>query len=279
VPERIAFDPHFYMRRRDRQFIRDIADVSVVAEVQETLTFDEEGSEDGTLAIVTENGLKPQVKLSGIRNKVEKQKAAAFIVVTEELIKNRTRLLAAVQRLFNDKVRRDYENQLTASLLTNTTQYISTDFDGIVPNPSHFDVIMAAMSQLESLNFVPDTLVVNPRDKWSMLMTKANNGTYILPFIAQGGQFKILALNVITTTKVEAGKFLLGESGTWKVEEETPRLRTGLVNDDHLHNRMTIVGELFFLSYVPSSNAGAWIEGDFDDVKEAIAIPDPNPVP
>jgi putative sterol carrier protein len=273
LTERNAFDPQLYMRRRDRQFIRDIAEVNTVAEVLETMTFDDEGSEDGTLAIVAENGLKPQVKLSIIRNKVEKQKAAAFIVVTEELIKYRTRLWAAIQRLFNDKIRRDYENQLTTSLLANVTQYISTAMDESVTNPTYFDAIMAAMNQLEQLNFIPDTLVVNPADKWKMLTTKANNGTYILPYVAQGGEFKILALNVISSNKVDSGNFLLGESGTWKVEEELPRLRTGLVNDDHIHNRMTIVGELFFMSYVPSSNAGSWIQGNFADIQEAIAVP------
>jgi hypothetical protein len=275
LQERIGFDPQFYAKRRDRQFIRDIAAVSVVAEIQETVVVDVEGSEDGSLAIVTENGLKPQVELKVIRNKYDKQKAAAFIVATEELMKFRTRLWAAIQRLFSDKVRRDYENLLTTSLLANATEYISTALDEKIKNPSKFDAIMAAMSQLESLNFNPDTLVINPADKWDMVMTKSDIGTYIMPYISQGGELKILSLHVITSNKIEAGKFLLGESETWKVEEETPRLRTGLVNDDLRHNRMTIVGEIYFISYVTSNNAGAWIMGDYADIQEAIAITAP----
>jgi hypothetical protein len=279
LQERIGYDPQFYTRRRDRQYIRDIADVSVVAELNESVVFEEEGSSDGSLAIVTENGLKPQVDLKVIRNIVNKQKAAAFIVVTEELMKFRTRLWANIQRLFNDKVRRDYENLLTTSLLTNVSQYISTDLNGSIKNPNHFDAIMAAMNQLEQLNFVPDTLVINPADKWRMMMTKSDIGTYILPYVSNGGEFKVIPLRIITSTKVTAGNFLIGESGTWKVEEETPRLRTGLVNDDLIHNRMTIVGEIFFISYVPSSNAGSWILGNYADIQEAIAVPAPEPEP
>ena len=63
----------------------------------------------------------------------------------------------------------------------------------------------------------------------------------------------------------------MGESGLWKVERENPRLRTGLVNDDLIHNRMTVIGEVFFLSYVPKNNAGGFLLGDFNDIKSAIA--------
>jgi hypothetical protein len=43
------------------------------------------------------------------------------------------------------------------------------------------------------------------------------------------------------------------------------------VNDDLVHNRMTIVGELFFLSYVPSNNAAGFVMGDFADIKSALS--------
>jgi hypothetical protein len=86
------------------------------------------------------------------------------------------------------------------------------------------------------------------------------------------GQFQLLSLNVITTNKIDAGKFLLLESNIWKGEEEVPSLRTGLVNDDLIHNRTTIVGEIRFLFYVPSNNAGGAIYGDFADIKEALTL-------
>ena len=145
--------------------------------------------------------------------------------------------------------------------------------DDTIAEPTDFDALVAAILQLESLEFQPDVLVLNPADKWRLALTQTNNGMFILPYIQQGGQFGLLGLRVITTTKVEAGTFILGESGTWFIEEEAPQLRTGLVNDDLIHNRMTIVGELFFLSYVPSNNAGSFIKAKFADVKEALKAP------
>lgn len=272
LEERIANDPNLFLKRRDRQYIHDIANVSYVGDIPEVYTFYEEGDETGAIAVVAENGLKPQVKLSLIKNQVEAQKAAGYIVVTEELMKWRPRAWAAVQRLFRDKVYRDYENLLTTQMIVNASAYISTPLDGTIPaaEVTDFTALVAAILQLESLNFQPDTLVINPADKWRLALSQTNNGMFILPYIQNGGQFGLLGLRVITSNKIPAGTFLLGESGTWFIEEESPTLRTGLVNDDLIHNRMTIVGEIFFLSYVPSNNAGAWINGNFADIKEAL---------
>lgn len=276
LEERIGNDPNLYLKRRDRQYIHDIANVSYVTDIPEIYTFYEEGSEVGAIAVVAEDGLKPQVKLNLVKNQVEAQKAAGYIVVTEELMKWRPRAWAAVQRLFRDKVYRDYENLLTTQMLTNASTYAGTALDGTIPaaQVTDFTAIIAAILQGESLNFQPDTLVINPADKWRLALSQTNNGMFILPYIQNGGQFGLLGLRVITTNKVTSGTFLLGEAGTWFIEEESPTLRTGLVNDDLIHNRMTIVGEIFFLSYVPSNNAGAWVNGNFEDIKEALAAPD-----
>lgn len=262
-----------FLKRRGRQYIHDIANVTAVDEVPETYTYTEEGDEDGAIAIVSENGLKPQVHLKLIRNQVNAKKAAGVIVVTEELMKWRSRVWAAIQRLFTDKVWRDYEKLLTTDMITNATGYVGTPLDDTIESPTDFEAIIAAILQLETLNFHPDVLVLNPADKWRLSMTETKNGTFILPYIQNGGEFGLLGLRTIVTTEIEAGTFILGESSTWFIEEEAPQLRTGLVNDDLIHNRMTIVGEIFFLSYVPSNNAGSFIKAKFADIKEALKKP------
>ena len=247
LSDSVEHNTELFMKRRGREYIHDIANVTVVDEVPEILVYDEEGAEDGSFAIVAENGLKPQVQLKLVRNQVTAKKAAGYIVVTEEMLKWRD---------------------------ANATAYTSTALDDTIANPTDFDAIIAAVLQLESLNFSPDVLVINPADKWKLAMTETKNGALILPYIQQGGQFNMLGLRVITTTRVTAGDFILGESDTWFVQEETPSLRTGLVNDDFIYNRMTIIGEIFFLSYVPSNNAGSFVKGKFSTIKEALKAPD-----
>lgn len=270
LSDSVGYSNQLFMKRRGREYIHDIANVTVVTEVPETFVFDEEGSEDGSFAVVAENQLKPQVNLKLIRNQVNAKKAAGYIVVTEELMKWRERVWANIQRLFSDKVQRDYEAKLTDDLMTNATGYVSTALDGTIDAPTDFDAIAAGVLQLESLDYLPDVLVINPADKWRLALTESKNGTFILPYVQQGGEFGVLGLRVITTTRRPVGEFVIGESSTWFIEEEEPRLRTGLVNDDFIHNRMTIIGEVFFLSYVPSNNAGSFVKGNFNTIKEAL---------
>lgn len=259
-----------FMKRKGVQYIHDIANVTRVAEVPENYSFYEEGSEDGSIAIVAENGLKPMVNLKLIKNHVEPKKAAGYITVTEEMMKYKDIAWGHIQRLFSDKVWRDYEKLLTADLMANASAYVSTSLDDTIAEPTDFEAIIAGVLQLESLNYQPDVLVINPADKWKLALTGTPNGQLILPYIQNGGQFGLLGLRVITTTEIEAGTFVLGESSAWYVQEEAPQLRTGLVNDDFIHNRMTILGEIFFLSFVPSNNAGAFLKATFNTVKEAL---------
>lgn len=271
LEENITENDQLFMKRRNRQFIRDIVNVTQVEDVPEVYTFWEEGDEEGAIAIVEENTVKPQVGLGLVKNKVEAQKAAGYIVVTEEVIKWRKRAWANIQRLFRDKVSRDYNNILHTQLIGNATGYLGTTLDGTIPNPTDLTAVIAATLQLETLNFLPDTFIVNPADKWRLALTETTNGQLILPYIqSNGGQFSLLGLNVITSNEVTSGEFYLGESDTWYIEEEPASLRTGLVNDDLIKNRMTIVGEVFFLSYIPSVHAGSWVHGNFNDIKEAL---------
>lgn len=259
-----------FEKRKGKQYIHDIANVTRVAQVPENYSFYEEGSEEGVIAVVAENGLKPNVNLKLIKNHVEPKKAAGYITVTEEMMKYRDIAWGHIQRLFSDKVYRDYEKALAADMMANAIAYVSTALDDTITEPTDFEAIIAATLQLESLNFQPDVLVINPADKWKLALTGTANGTLILPYIQNGGQFSLLGLKVITTTEVEAGTFVLGESSTWFIQEEAPQLRTGLVNDDFIHNRMTILGEIFFLSFVPSNNAGSFVKATFASVKEAL---------
>lgn len=265
-----SVDPRLYLKRKDRQYIHDIADVIYVDTVEEVKIWDEEGTETGEFAIVEENTLKPMGKLQLVRNMAERQKAAGYIVATDEAMASRGRAWRNIMTLFRDKVYRDYENQLTESLLAKAGSYTSTALDGTIANPTDFDAIIAMMLQLENLNYQPNTLIISPTDKWNLAKTETKNGMLILPYIQKGGEFGLLSMRVITTNKFAPGEFLIGESNTWKIEEGEPIIRTGFVNDDLIKNRWTIVGEIPFLSYVPSVYSGAWIKGDFATIKEAL---------
>lgn len=257
------------MKRRGRQYIKDIANVTVVDDAKEDFSFMEEGSDSGAVAIVEEGKLKPQVNLKLIKNRVETKKVAAYIVVTEEFSKFRKRAYQAVKRLFNNKFTREYEDILTDELDSFSTSYVSTNLDGTIEKPTEFHAIVACASQLESLDFAPDTLVIHPQDKWKLAIAE-NSAGFILPYITAGGEFKLLGFKVITTTKQPVGTFKIGEGGLWEIEEELPQLRTGMINDDFVKNQFCLLMETFFFSYVPSNFEGGWVEAKFADMKNIL---------
>lgn len=263
-------DPEFYYTRRGRQYIRDVADVRRVGRVPTTMEFWEEGAEDGAFAVVAENGLKPLVDVSLVLNMAKKKKAAGMMTLTEEVIMDSDELALNLERLFVDKLWRDYEDGLTKSLLGSAASYASTSLDGTIENPNDFDAISAAALQVASLNFRPTDLILNTSDAYAMSLIKDGVGRYILPVVTDGGQLNIRSLRVTTTTKLAQGEFLVGEYGTWKVREGEAILRSGLNEDDFKYNRMSFIGEVFYNSYIPTNHAGAWVKGDFASIKEAL---------
>ena len=262
------------LKRRGRSYIKDIANVTVVDDAKEEFSFMEEGSDSGAVAIVEEGKVKPQVNLKLIKNRVETKKVAAYIVVTEEFTKYRKRAYQAIKRLFNGKFTREYEDILSNELTGFATAYVSTSLDGTIEKPTEFHAIVACASQLESLEFVPNTLVLHPQDKWKLAIAENSSG-FILPYVTSGGEFKLLGLNVITTTKQAVGTFKIGESKLWEIEEELPSLRTGWINDDFVKNQFCLLMETFFFSYVPSNYEGGWIQASFADMRNILVKPQP----
>lgn len=265
--------PTLFRKRRPIEFIRDILSITRVENVPEAHIWEEEGNEVGAFAVVAENAVKPQIFLDIVKYVVRPQKVAGHIVVTEEVLKWRSRTWARVLELFRTKFEREY-NRLLAGIFDGVAvAYPSTALDGTIAAPTDIDAIGAAALAVENLNFVPDTIIINPADKWRILLSTNNNGTYIfLPFIQNGEEPQLLGFRLITSNYVDPGTFYIGEAGSIFVEEETPSLRAGLVNDDLIHNRMTLVLENYFLAWQPNVNEGAWIKGDFDDIKDALQV-------
>lgn len=267
-------DAGFYEKRRGRQFVRDVARISNVSGIgREAVTYMSEGDGQGNFAIVAENGLKPQLYFTLVEQLVKAKKVAGYIVVTEELMRHRSKAWAAVQRAFYNQLERDFDNLLVTDLNGVASQYVSSALDGQVTNPGNLHAIMAATAQVSSLNFVPDTIVMNPQDAYLMIGTDAtaDKSSYLfLPMYANGGEVKPAGLNLILSTLVPVGTFYVGESGLFEVEVSSPELRVGYVNDDLIHNRQTMVLERWFLDWLPTVLVGSWVHGNFADIKEAL---------
>lgn len=262
-----------YYKRQNRQYIRDIATVRPLRNIPNTYEFWEEGSAEGNFAVVAENGLKPLVQTKLVLNQAKRTKVAGRMTLTEEVIMDADQLAENLMALADDKLQRDFETQLTTSMLTKAASYVSSALDDTIENPTNFDAIAAGALALSSLNFSPDVLVINSADAYALMVTKDSTGRYILPTITNGGQLNILGLEVITSNELDAGELFIAESGTFQVREGQAILRSGYNDDDFANNRRTFILEQFYLFFLPTNYTGSILKGNFDTIKEALKKP------
>jgi hypothetical protein len=281
----------FVAKRRGVEFINDIAEVTTVQSLPaDRKTWLEEGDEQGAFAIVAEGGLKPLVSQGLVRNFAKSRKIAGKYVITEEFAKFRQDSLNIIRRLINDKILRELRAILVVDLNAQAAGYLGTTLDDTIVVPNDYDVIAAVAAQIESLNFIPDVLILNPQDKWRIRTNKDSDNRYLFPVVTENGTTKIYEFTVITTTYQPAGSLTLGESGLFKVEQEpiTVRLGYGItttsavvsgtsvitsVVSDFDNNQMRMIVETFFLDYLATPNIGSFVKTTFATVKAALLKP------
>lgn len=277
----------FVPKRRARQYIFDIADRTTVQAIEKNKTWYTEGDEEGAFAIVAESGFKPLVSIDLIPQVSKVKKVAGHSVYTDEVPKFKQQAYQIIRRLINDKLLRDYQNQLTTELVAAAGPYVSSALDGQYANPTDFHAMAAVAAQIESLDFYPDTLVIHPQDKWRIGMSQDQTGAFYMavPASSPDAQPKLLGFNVITSTKITVGNFILGEAGLWKIEDEGVTVKIGYgtttrmneagtavvaVEDDITHNRFRVISEMYYHSYIDQAHAGSFILGNFEVIKELL---------
>jgi adhesin HecA-like repeat protein len=278
----------FVGKRYGTQYIQEVADVTTVAEMEQYTTWLEEGNEQGAFAIVAEGAVKPLVSTSLVRNVAEAQKVAGKYVVTEEFEKFRKAAYTIIRRLIMDKMVRDYSAIVTANLNAAAAAYVGTSLDGTINDPNDYDAIGAVAAQIQSLNFTPDILILNPQDAWRIRLEKDLQGRYLFPVITENGQTTMLGIRIFISTYQTVGYFTLGESKLFKIEEETMTIRAGYgidvttgtvsattvvtaVSSDLDNNRMRVIVEMWFKSYLPTPYIGSFVRTQFSTVKAALA--------
>lgn len=273
----------FVPKRYGTQYIWDVADRQTMAEIEEYITWLEEGSTQGAFAEVSEGGLKPLVSTGLVRNYAQSKKVAGKHIVTEEVTKFRQKAYAIIQRLIQDKLIRDYSAVVTTDLQAQAAGYVGTILDGTIVAPNDYDAIGAVCAQIESLNFFPDVIVLNPQDKWRIRLEKDSQGRYLFPVVTQDGQEIIFALRMVTSTYQAAGTFTIGESGLFKIDEEPVTIRMGYgitvttsagnvtdVVSDLDNNQFRVIAEMFFRDYIATNNIGSFVTTTFATVKTAL---------
>lgn len=276
----------FVKKRRPKQYVSAVADRRTVAEIDKYKTWLEEGDNQGAFAIVEQGAVKPLMSTELVRNVATYKKAAGKYVVTEELAKFKKNIMNIIRDVINDKVMREYDQLVTADLLAVSASYVGSALDGQYATPTDYHAIAAVAAQIEALDFVPDTLILNSQDKWRIGLQQTGDGAFYVqvPQWSPDGQVSMLGFMVMTSNYMEVGEFMLAESGLFKIEEETLQMRMGYgitvtkdndgkvtdVKHDLDANQMRMIVELFFIDWLASNHTGSIVKANFADVKAAL---------
>jgi hypothetical protein len=279
----------FIKKRRPSEYIFDVADRATVGDITEYKTWLEEGDEEGAFAIVAEGAVKPLVSKTLVRNTTKYKKIAGKRVYTEEFAKFRKEAYRILEQLFNDQLLRNYAALLTTDLISKAASYVGTALDDQYTNPTDYHAVGAVAAQIESLDFIPDTLVLNPQDKWRIGLSQDTVGAFYvnIPMLNPSGELTMMGFRLVTSNRIPVGNALLGEGKLYKIEDEPVQIRLGYginvtkngdglvtnVDSDVDTNRFRIIAETFFHSYIGTNYTGSFVYFNFAAVKAALLKP------
>jgi HK97 family phage major capsid protein len=211
----------------------------------------------------------------------EVKKVAGTIKISKEMLAD----LAFIQSEINTDLMEAIASQIEESLINGAggseingligyaQTFAAGSFAGSIPLANETDVIRVAIAQIQSANFEPTHVVLNPNDVAKMQLTKTNTGEYTYPMFlvdAMGVQ-TVANLPIISTTNIAAGDFLVGDMTKSNVRvREDVNMQVGYVNDDFQRNMVTILAEARLVHYVKASQVYAFVTGDFTTAKAAI---------
>lgn len=236
-------------------------------------------NEEGGAAFIAEGALKPLKDWERAEESSVAKKVAVMSTLTTEALEDVDQLEAEVNEVLRDEVIQAVADAILNStesatalkgIIPSATAYTTTALDDQVDSPNHADAIRAGMLQLRLLRFVPTVVFLNPGDAALLDLTKDANGQYIKVQIDSVLQ----KIDVVETTEIEAGHFLLMDERKWRVRPyKGLTLRWGLNADDFSHNRISVIAEMRLHSYSNSIDAGAILYGEFATIEAAIAKP------
>jgi HK97 family phage major capsid protein len=206
---------------------------------------------------VAEASLKPENQLTFTSNSERIKLLATFILASRQVLSDFGELMGFLESSLGYYVDLAEERQLLAGDGTNENLHgilsqAASFNSALLPKPAlgwtKLDVIAAAHEQIDvALEIAPTFVVLHPSDWWSIRLTKDGFGRYILGDPQSQIRPSIFGLDVVVTTSISAGTFLLGSGSPVAAEI---RDRMGLVveistedSDNFRRNLVTVRAE------------------------------------
>lgn len=216
---------------------------------------------------------------------VNVEKLGTFMRITEEMLNDTPQLTAYLSARVPGKVLSAEDNQILNGTgasnqldgfftAGNSAAFAAGDFANAVEAANEYDVLVAAMNQLNLNNYTASTILLNPTDLHKIALLKSSANEYLRQQIYAGIQPTILGIPVTVNTAVTSGKFLVGDLGVASQLWIRENLAVEFSREDSTNFRdyfvtVRVQERLAHTVYQPN----AVITGTFSTAKAALETP------
>ena len=139
---------------------------------------------------------------------------------------------------------------------------------------NEFDVLVAAINQLQIANYRADYILLNPTDFHKILLLKDSTNNYLKDQVYQGLQPNFLGVPIAVNNEVNAGSFLVGNFGQGCQLWIRENVNVGFYREDGTNIRdgfvtVRVQERVALATYLPN----AIIDGTFSSAKTALETP------
>lgn len=230
----------------------------------------EQATTEGSATIVAEGAVKPLTQYKFVRTSTDRVKYAGRIEWTEEFAMDFEALYREIVMMFEEDVVRVWQDGLLSQIDTNATAYVSSTLDGTFVAPDNGLAVVAGQSQLQSLNYEPDTVLMHPADLVATMFQQDADGNLKLSPYINTTSGTINGMRLVASNKITLGTAYVGESRLYREQHSDFILRTGQYGDQLIENEYTAIGEVFSILQIAERDLVGWLALDLDTVKTAL---------
>ena len=254
--------------RYPENFLLNVISNRQVAKVPQQIIKNEQATAEGAVALVAEGGTKPLTSDTFIRTLTTRNKYAGRIEWTEEFEMDNDMLYAEILSMFEDKVIREWQKGLLATIVSNGVAYTTSVLNGKFVIPDNGLAVIALQSVINGMNFNADTVIMHPSDIVTTMFTQNTLGeSRLLPYMQNG---QINGLRVFANNGVTLGTVVVFDSSIYKEIHSGFILRFGTYSDQFIKNEKSAIGEVFSILRVAKNTLPGAMAGSLATIRAAL---------
>jgi HK97 family phage major capsid protein len=252
----------------------------------DVIRFVKESGYSNGAAAANEGATLGQTDFDMTAQSVNVEKIGTYLRISEEMLADTPQLSSYISQRVPAKLMEVEDDQILGGngvapnlngLYNSGTEFdtsASGKFYQSVDAANEFDVLVAAINQLQIANYRPDYILLNPTDFHKILLLKDTTNNYLKDQVYQGLQPNFLGVPIAVNNEVNAGSFLVGNFGQACQLWVRENVNVGFYREDGTNIRdgfvtVRVQERIALATYLPN----AIIDGVFSTAKTALETP------